>query len=32
MHEFMARVRKEGLTSALSQRDKPFGDYRTTEE
>jgi len=32
MHEFMARVRKEGLTSALSQRDKPFGDYRTAEK
>jgi enoyl-CoA hydratase len=32
MHEFMKRVRQEGLTSALSERDKPFGDYRTAEE
>jgi enoyl-CoA hydratase len=32
MHEFMKRVRQGGLTAALSERDKPFGDYRTTEE
>ena len=32
MHEFMKRVRQDGLTAALSERDKPFGDYRTTEE
>ncbi len=31
MFEFMARVRTEGLTSALQQRDEPFGDYRTGE-
>jgi enoyl-CoA hydratase len=32
MHEFLSRVRQEGLTAALSKRDAPFGDYRTTEE
>jgi enoyl-CoA hydratase len=31
MHEFLKRVRGEGLTAALSQRDQPFGDYRTAE-
>ena len=31
MHEFMKRVRQGGLTAALSERDKPFGDYRTSE-
>jgi enoyl-CoA hydratase len=31
MHEFMKRVREGGLTSALQQRDQPFGDYRTSE-
>ena len=32
MHEFMKRVRQGGLTAALSERDKPFGDYRTTDK
>jgi enoyl-CoA hydratase len=32
LHDFMARVRAEGLTSALQQRDQPFGDYRTKDE
>ena len=32
MHEFMKRVREGGLTSALQERDKPFGDYRTTDK
>jgi enoyl-CoA hydratase len=31
MHEFIARVRSGGLTTALQERDAPFGDYRTTE-
>ena len=31
MQEFLKRVRGEGLTAALSQRDQPFGDYRTAE-
>jgi enoyl-CoA hydratase len=31
LHEFMRRVRAEGLTAALSQRDAPFGDYRAAE-
>ena len=31
LHEFLKRVRGEGLTAALSQRDEPFGDYRTAE-
>jgi enoyl-CoA hydratase len=31
MHEFLAKMRKEGLTQALQQRDEPFGDYRVTE-
>ena len=29
--EFLANMRNRGLTSALSTRDEPFGDYRTTE-
>ena len=29
--EFLANMRNRGLTSALSSRDEPFGDYRTTE-
>lgn len=29
LHEFMARVRKQGLTGALQERDAPFADYRT---
>ncbi len=31
MHEFIASTRKQGLTQALQQRDRPFGDYRTSE-
>lgn len=31
LHEFLKRVRAEGLTAALSERDRPFGDYRTAE-
>jgi enoyl-CoA hydratase len=31
LHDFMKRVRSEGLTAALSERDAPFGDYRTAE-
>jgi enoyl-CoA hydratase len=31
LHEFLARVRAEGLTAALTERDAPFGDYRTAE-
>jgi enoyl-CoA hydratase len=31
MFEFMKRVREGGLTAALSERDQPFGDYRTSE-
>lgn len=29
LHEFLARIRKQGLTSALQERDAPFADYRT---
>lgn len=29
LHEFMARVREQGLTGALQERDAPFADYRT---
>ena len=28
---FIAEAREKGLTAALSERDEPFGDYRTTE-
>jgi enoyl-CoA hydratase len=28
---FIAKAREQGLTSALQERDEPFGDYRTTE-
>jgi enoyl-CoA hydratase len=31
MHEFIKRVREGGLTTALQERDQPFGDYRTKE-
>ena len=31
MHEFLAKMRTEGLTQALQQRDEPFGDYRVKE-
>jgi enoyl-CoA hydratase len=30
MHEFVAAARDRGLTTALQERDAPFGDYRTT--
>jgi enoyl-CoA hydratase len=30
MHEFLAQTQKKGLTEALQDRDRPFGDYRTT--
>jgi enoyl-CoA hydratase len=29
LREFVARARESGLTGALSERDEPFGDYRT---
>jgi enoyl-CoA hydratase len=29
LHEFLARIRKQGLTGALQERDAPFADYRT---
>src|SRR5689334_16604054 len=32
MQAFIAKVRAEGLTTALQERDAPFGDYRTVEE
>jgi len=32
MHDFVGRVRSEGLTAALTERDQKFGDYRTAEE
>lgn len=31
-HEFIDGMRAKGLTKALSERDEPFGDYRTTED
>jgi enoyl-CoA hydratase len=31
MHEFVAKMRSEGLTTALTERDGKFGDYRTAE-
>lgn len=31
MFRFMANVRDKGLSNALSERDEPFGDYRTSE-
>ncbi len=30
MAEFLSKAEAEGLTSALEDRDRPFGDYRTT--
>jgi enoyl-CoA hydratase len=32
MKAFISKVRSEGLTTALQERDAPFGDYRTVEE
>jgi len=29
LHEFLARIRSQGLTGALQERDAPFADYRT---
>jgi enoyl-CoA hydratase len=31
MAEFTSNIRAKGLTAALSERDEPFGDYRTPE-
>jgi enoyl-CoA hydratase len=31
MAEFTSNIRAKGLTAALSERDTPFGDYRTPE-
>ena len=31
MAAFLEKVRVEGLTGALQDRDQPFGDYRTDE-
>jgi enoyl-CoA hydratase len=30
MRQFTENIKAKGLTTALSERDKPFGDYRTT--
>ncbi len=30
MADFVAAIKNKGLTGALQERDKPFGDYRTT--
>jgi len=30
MRQFTSNIKAKGLTAALSERDKPFGDYRTT--
>jgi enoyl-CoA hydratase len=30
MAEFIAKMRTQGLTTALQERDAPFGDYRTS--
>ena len=31
LRDFVEKTRKQGLTAALEERDKPFGDYRTRE-
>ena len=31
LHDFMARVAKQGLKATLQERDQPFGDYRVKE-
>ena len=31
MRRFTTAIKEKGLTGALSERDKPFGDYRTRE-
>jgi enoyl-CoA hydratase/carnithine racemase len=30
MRDFVANIQDKGLTAALTERDRPFGDYRTT--
>jgi enoyl-CoA hydratase len=32
LHEFMAKVAKQGLKATLQERDEPFGDYRTRRD
>jgi len=32
MHEFLKQTHEKGLTGALQDRDKPFGDYRTEDD
>lgn len=32
MREFIGNVREKGLTATLTERDKPYDDYRTAEE
>jgi enoyl-CoA hydratase len=32
LHEFIAKTQEQGLTKTLQERDKPFGDYRATED
>jgi enoyl-CoA hydratase len=32
MRQFVGKAREKGLTAALQERDKPFGDYRTKGE
>ena len=32
MHEFLKKMREQGLTRAVQERDAPFGDYRTRDE
>jgi enoyl-CoA hydratase len=31
MREFITKMRTKGLTTALQERDAPFGDYRTSD-
>jgi enoyl-CoA hydratase len=31
LHDFIAKTRQKGLTTALEERDQPFGDYRTRD-
>ena len=30
MRDFVGNIQNKGLTAALTERDRPFGDYRTT--
>ena len=32
MRAFLSRIQQDGLTGALSERDQPFGDYRTDSQ